>query len=141
MGDGDKHSCSQDADVMFVGILRNQCAPFARKLRFECAGSLVKPGMDHAAIETRGFLAGPAVFLNAGYRQTLPGEFSRNCAPDNASAAYDADVKHRSGKSLKIASTPSIRNIEASAGSFMVHTLISRLASRAASISAADTMS
>ena len=126
---------------MLFGIARDQCASFPRQFRLERTRSLMEPRMDHTAVQPRRFLARSVVLLDACGREALHRKLSRNGAADNASGAYDADVKHRSGKSLKMASTPRVRNNEACSGSLIVQTLTCRLASRAASINDVETMS
>src|SRR5689334_17138929 len=105
-------------------VLRDQCAAFARQLCFKTARCFVKAGVNDPAIQTGNFLARHGMLFKTNHRQPPASKFARNGAADDAAGAYNACVKHLSGKSLNTPSTPIMRKVETSAGSLMVHTWI-----------------
>ena len=122
MRDRDQHACVQQSDSSFFRVAHDEAAAFASELGFQRARSFVESGMDDTTVESRCLLACRVVLLQPHHRQTPEREFACNGAADNSSCAYDADVDHRSGKSVKMPSTPSVRNAAISAASLIVQT-------------------
>ena len=141
MRNRNEHSGSEKPDAAFLGISDEEPATFAGKLGLECSKNFVKSGMHHTAVEAGCLLTGGFVLLDARYGESLLGQLACNRAADNAAGSYDADIEHRSGKSVKIPSTPSLREREISSSPFTVQMWTRSLAWRAAAIRLAVTRS
>src|SRR4029453_10185641 len=109
--------CSSD----LLGIFEDLPAAFQGQLGFQCSRNFVKTRMNDVAVVTRRFLAEGVVLLDECNRQIPLRQLACDGATDD-SCAYDADVEHRSGKSVKIPSIPSSRKRDISAGSLTVQT-------------------
>src|SRR5690242_9536605 len=87
--------------------------------------------MNHAAVQTTGFLRGTVMRFNTNDPVTALSDLANDGAANHAAGSDHANVedlhdinaaRHAAGESLKIASTPRSRHRNASLGLLMVHT-------------------
>src|SRR5689334_21965564 len=101
----DQHACMKQWNFAFLRITHNQVATLAREQCFQRAGQLVESGMNDTTVESGCLAACRLVFFERYDRKAFQRKLASNGAADNAARAYDADVVHRSGKSVKMPST------------------------------------
>src|SRR5262245_45566881 len=101
---------------MLLGVADDHSASLPRQLRFQCSRNLVKAGVDHLTVPAGCFPARFVMPFQGGDGKALKGKLAGNGASNDPTAAYDAHVEHRSGKSVKMPSTANERKFEISSG-------------------------